>query len=123
MQPRLKLWIEQDGRIALSDYRVRLLEQVQRSGSLAHAAAKMGLSYRRAWGKVKELEANLGVALVMSETGGAGGGGTRLTPAGERLVQGYARFHDLMEDALSRAFAESFPPEDADVPAPSDMAP
>jgi molybdate transport repressor ModE-like protein len=108
MEPRLKLWLEQDGKIALSEYRVRLLMHVRDTGSLAQAASLMHLSYRRAWGKVKELEENLGLSLVESEAGGAGGGHTRLTREGELLVRRYEEFHDRMQRALEREFAASF---------------
>jgi molybdate transport system regulatory protein len=71
----------------------------------------MGLSYRRAWGKVKEMEANLGLRLVRSEAGGPGGGGTRLTPEGERLAALYPRFEVAAEGDVRRRFAEIFDEE------------
>ena len=92
----------------LSDYRVELLRHVAETGSLSEAAQRMGLSYRRAWGKIREIEGNLGVPLVHSEAGGAGGGGSRLTPAGERLVALYRRFQRKMERDLGREFHEVF---------------
>ena len=92
MEPRAKLWIEQDGKLVLSDYRVRLLRLIDETGSLVEAAASMQLSYRRAWGKLKEIEANLGIKLVESAAGGAGGGGSRLTDDGRRLIEMYDRF-------------------------------
>jgi molybdate transport system regulatory protein len=104
--PRLKLWLESDGRVVMSDYRVRLLELVQETGSLARAASTLKLSYRRAWGKVKELEANLGMPLVQSEVGGAGGGHTTLTPEGTALVKAYRRFQERLGSELAAAFAE-----------------
>ena len=108
--PRQKLWLELDGRIVMSDYRVRLLELVANTGSLAQAASAMGLSYRRAWGKVKELEENLRVPLVQSEVGGAGGGHTTLTPAGEAFVAAYRRFQDRMIRELEAAYREEVGP-------------
>jgi molybdate transport system regulatory protein len=110
VEPRLKLWIERDGLLALSDYRVRLLAYVAETGSLSRAAALMRLSYRRAWGKIKEIEENLGVSLVVSEAGGAGGGHTRLTAEGARLVAQYEDFHARMEAALTREYAAAFDP-------------
>jgi molybdate transport system regulatory protein len=105
---RSKVWLERDGRIALSDYRVRLLQLIDETGSLAEAAAAMKLSYRRAWGKVREIETNLGVRLVESAAGGAGGGGSRLTPEGERLVRLYARFREGAAQDLERRFRQVF---------------
>jgi molybdate transport system regulatory protein len=108
LEPRIKLWVEKEGRLVLSDYRVRLLRHIAETGSLSDAAQRMGLSYRRAWGKVREIEQNLGVRLVESEAGGAGGGGSRLTRDGERLVALYARFRRAMESDLGREFKEAF---------------
>jgi molybdate transport system regulatory protein len=108
MEPRAKLWVEQDGRLVLSDYRVRLLRLIDETGSLADAAAEMGLSYRRAWGKVKEIEANLGIQLVESAAGGAGGGGSRLTPDGKRLVRLFGRFQAAAERDLTAEFRRVF---------------
>lgn len=108
LEPRIKLWVEKDGALVLSDYRVQLLQHIGETGSLAEAAQQMGLSYRRAWGKVREIERNLGVTLVQSETGGAGGGGSHLTRQGERLVALYQRFKQLMETDLGKEFKEVF---------------
>ncbi len=107
--PRIKLWLEgPDGRLVMSDYRVRLLELVGETGSLAKAASGMKLSYRRAWGKVKELEANLGVPLVESEAGGTGGGHTILTREATALIRAYRRFQERMSGDLCAVFDEEF---------------
>lgn len=103
--PRQKLWLEHDGKLIMSDYRLRLLQLIAETGSLAQAATAMGLSYRRAWGKVKELESNLGMQLVQSEVGGAGGGHTTLSPDARELVAAYGRFLDRMTVALDEAYA------------------
>lgn len=108
LEPRLKLWVEKDGNLVLSDYRVRILQLIDETGSLSEAAERMGLSYRRAWGKVREIEQNLGLSLVDSEVGGAGGGGSKLTPEGQRLVALYQRFRRRMEGDLGREFHELF---------------
>ena len=108
MEPHAKLWVEHEGKLVLSDYRVRLLQLIDETGSLADAAAAMELSYRRAWGKVREIEENLGLKLVESAAGGAGGGGSRLTPDGRRLVARFRRFQDAVARDLDDAFRGSF---------------
>ena len=108
MKPKVKLWIEKAGLLVISDYRVQLLQHVADTGSLAQAAERMGLSYRRAWGKIKEMERNLGDRLVLSEVGGVGGGRTRLTPRGERFLAQYRRFRAAVEADVGREFAETF---------------
>jgi molybdate transport system regulatory protein len=108
MEPRSKVWIEKDGKLALSDYRVRLLRLIDETGSLSDAAAAMDLSYRRAWGKLKEIEQNLGVKLVDTAVGGAGGGGSRLTAAGRRMVERYERFRAAASAELARSYQQAF---------------
>ena len=105
LAPHQKLWLERDGKLVMSDYRLRLLELIAETGSLAQAATALGLSYRRAWGKVKELEANLGLSLVQSEVGGAGGGHTVLSPAAVQLMAAYARFTERMAEALDASYS------------------
>ena len=109
MKANAKIWIEEDGKLVLSGYRVRLLQLIEEAGSLAEAAKVMGLSYRRAWGKVKELERNLGVPLLESAAGGSGGGGSQLTPEGRKLVARYERFRIAADTALAEAFRVAFP--------------
>ena len=108
MEPRSKVWLEKNGKLALSDYRVRLLRLIDETGSLSDAAAAMDLSYRRAWGKLKEIEQNMGVKLVDTAVGGAGGGGSRLTAEGRLIIERFERFRATAEQDLSRAFSRAF---------------
>ena len=110
MEPHSKLWIEKGGKLVLSDYRVRLLRLIDETGSLADAAAEMQLSYRRAWGKLKEIEQNLEIKLVESTVGGAGGGGSRLTAEARQLVERYERFRAAAKRDLGEEFARQFEP-------------
>lgn len=108
VRSRVKLWLEQDGKLVMSDYRLRLLRLVMETGSLAESASRLGLSYRRAWGKIKELEANLGVPLLQSAAGGARGGGSTVTPQGRDLLERYAAFQSRAEAAVETIYRESF---------------
>ncbi|WP_084154617.1 winged helix-turn-helix domain-containing protein [Polycyclovorans algicola] len=69
--------------------RIELLERVRDSGSIRQAALAMGMSYRAAWGAVQTMERRLGQPLVNRATGGKGGGGATLSPAGQRLIKAY----------------------------------
>lgn len=100
--------MEKDGLLVFSDYRAELLQHIAETGSLAEGAQRMGLSYRRAWGKIKEIERNLGLRLVQSEIGGRGGGSSRLTPEGERLLALYRRFRRAVQSDVDRDFTEVF---------------
>jgi molybdate transport system regulatory protein len=66
--------------------RVALLEKVAELGSITTAAKATGISYKTAWETIEALN-NLSEAPVVERTvGGPGGGGTRLTPHGEKVV-------------------------------------
>jgi len=108
MEPKLKLWVEKDGVLVFSDYRAMLLDHIAKTGSIRGGAERMGLSYRRAWGKIKEIERNLGVRLVESEVGGPSGGQTRLTADGERYLARYRAFRAAMEAHMKGDFAQAF---------------
>jgi molybdate transport repressor ModE-like protein len=64
---------------------VPLLEAIAAKGSLAAAVAMCTLSYRAAWGLLRDYERKLGAALVVLERGR----GARLAPAGEKLVRAH----------------------------------
>jgi molybdate transport system regulatory protein len=95
LEVRSKLWIEKDGCVALSEWRVELLLAIEEAGSLSVAAERMHVPYRTAWYKLKEAEAQLGFALVESVSGGANGGGTRLTEAGRDIA---GRFQEAADE-------------------------
>ncbi len=69
------IWLEVDGEVALSQWRLQLLEAVEETGSISAAAEKIGVSYHRAWEKIHDCEERLGVKLLETKTGGHGGGG------------------------------------------------
>jgi len=111
MEPRSKLWLESpEHGLSMSDYRVELLRAIRETGSLAAAAGRMSLSYRRAWGKVRDLETNLGYRLVESAAGGRRGGGSHLTAEGEALVEEYGAFANEVREAIAAAYRRHFTP-------------
>ena len=83
------IWMGRDEDAQISDVRISLLEKIGESGSITQAAKAVGISYKTAWDAVDAMKNLSGEALVESLTGGKGGGGTRLTEAGQKLVQTY----------------------------------
>ena len=73
----------------IEDRRIELLERIENTGSISRAAKVLGMSYRAAWNAVDALRNLAGEPLVVTQSGGSAGGGTRLTPAGERLLRTY----------------------------------
>lgn len=75
------------------------MELISRHGSISAAAKEMGMSYRRAWLLVEEVNRIFREPLVESQLGGLGGGGARLTTLGVEVVGHYR--------AIERAAAEA----------------
>jgi molybdate transport system regulatory protein len=96
LEPQLKLAVLEDNRFVFGDSEMRLLEAIAREGTLREGAATLGLSYRIAWGKLRELEAAVGTRLVERTVGGRGGGSSRLTDSGRTLVEQYGRFREAV---------------------------
>jgi len=71
--------------------KAQLLERLSEHGSLRRAAASMGMSYRKAWLLVEEMQTAFNRAVVNAEIGGAGGGGMQLTELGTTLLNTYRR--------------------------------
>jgi molybdate transport system regulatory protein len=72
--------------------RIKLLENIQRYGSINRAAKEMGMSYKKAWKLIEDMNQLAETPLVISEKGGKSGGGTRVTELGLRYI---AYFRDL----------------------------
>jgi molybdate transport system regulatory protein len=88
--PELKifgsLWLGENDQKLLSDKRVALLERIGECGSISQAAKLAGLSYKGTWDAVDAMNGMFGEPLVVTMTGGKGGGGARLTATGARIV-------------------------------------
>jgi molybdate transport system regulatory protein len=108
LAPRINLWVECEGHVALSGWRVALLEAIRDTGSITEAATAMDVPYRVAWSKIKEMEQALGAQLVETWVGGPDGGGARLTPAAEVYIQRYRDFSAGLEEWGQRRFDETF---------------
>ena len=83
--------------------RLALLEQIAEQGSITRAAKAAGLSYKAAWDAIDALNNLSEQPLVSRNVGGKGGGGARLTPAGERLLALQRRLQALQMQLLQAA--------------------
>jgi len=103
---RSKVWFEVDGHPLLGDGRERLLLAIAETGSLNAAAQALGISYRKAWAQLKQMEEHAPFALVERTKGGSGGGSTRLTEEAEQLLDRYARVKDGLRRLVDERFGE-----------------
>ena len=86
---RLNIKVELGRNRVLGPGKIRLLELIAEEGSIRGAAKAMGMSYRRAWLLLHEVEAIMGAPVLAAATGGAMGGGTSLTDTGRAVIDRY----------------------------------
>lgn len=86
----------------LGDTRIRLLEAIDRHGSINQAAKVVPLSYKAAWDAIDAMNNLAPEPLVIRTTGGRHGGGTELTAYGRRLIAFYRALEEEHRAALAR---------------------
>jgi molybdate transport system regulatory protein len=87
LRPQLRISFRKS--IAMGPGKADLLDAIAESGSISAAARKLGMSYRRAWLLVDTMNASFKAPLVETLTGGAQGGGARVTDLGRDVVRRY----------------------------------
>lgn len=93
IEVRFRLRILVDDSVAIGPGKMALLEAIREHGSISAAARSLGMSYRRAWLLVEDLNALLREPATVACTGGASGGGCQLTDVGETLVRLYRQIN------------------------------
>lgn len=104
------LWFKQAENRFLGGDRIMLLEKIDDLGSITKAAKAVGISYKTAWDTVNLINNMAEKPLVERLSGGKGGGGTSLTPAGKKVVsqfktiqEEHRKFLDNLESRLGDA--------------------
>lgn len=100
---RSKIWLEVNDRPFLGGGRLRLLRAIAATGSINAASQQLGISYRKAWSQVQEMEKH-GIPMVECEKGGSGGGRSVITPQARELL---SKFDDVQE-GLRQVIDEKF---------------
>ena len=85
-----------------------LLHKVRELHSLRAAAMSIGMAYSKAWTILKNAQLSLGFKLLDSTTGGKHGGGAKLTPEGEKLLDAYDRYCARLREDAAALFEETF---------------
>lgn len=89
----------------------RLLELVDETGSIQVACTRMELSYSKGSRIIKNTEKALGFKLLERWTGGSGGGGSRLTEEGRKLLRCYEELSGKVQQSAEAMFKECFAQE------------
>ena len=98
-------WLEDNkGNIIIGEGRQRILELVEKTGSINQAAKLMKMSYRGVWGKIKATEDHLNTKIIHTERRH----GSRLTEDGKELLMNYARLKEDCQKADEKIFNKIF---------------
>ena len=102
---QFRLRIYRDESIAIGPGKVALLEAIAESGSISAAARQMGMSYRRAWVLIDEMNRALSAPAVNTATGGVHGGGAKLSPLGADVIKHYRAIENTARVAATADIA------------------
>ena len=103
---RLSIRIDFEGAEAFGPGKARLLELIEQQGSIRSAAAAMNMSYRHAWLLLQAVEDTFGAPVLTTATGGAKGGGAKLTELGRMVVARYRAIEAQAAQAAGEELSE-----------------
>ena len=98
-----RFWLTKEGESFLGSGRIELLKRIDTTGSMNAAAKEMKMSYKAAWERVNSMNELADKPLIERQTGGKGGGGTKLTAYARELIETYEKLN-----ALHRQFIDRF---------------
>ena len=105
---RSKVWLEDaDGNVVFGMGRLRILKAIKRCGSIHAAAKELDIGYRAVWGRIHATESRLGIELLEKTKGGPAGGGSRLTPLAESIIEHFDNIQRCIEKETDALFNDS----------------
>src|SRR6185436_4662219 len=108
----VRVWVEREGQAVLGEGRAELLAAIDSEHSITKAAEAAGMSYRRAWNLIQELNEAAGETLVEAAVGGKQGGGARLTPHGRLALEVYDKVRRSLVESAAGSLRQAILPND-----------
>lgn len=96
--PRLSLRLHFGNGLTFGRGKADLLQGIAEEGSISGAGRRMGMSYRRAWSLVEEMNTHFNGPLVDSSRGGVRGGGAALSDLGRQVLADYRALEALLRE-------------------------
>ena len=91
---------------ALGPGRIELLEYIEETGSIREAAARMEMSYNRAWTLVRSTNEAFDTPLVVATRGGDRRGGARITAEGKAVIAQFRSMEERARRAMEPAWKQ-----------------
>lgn len=108
MRPVTNVFIYEENEKIFGEGPCRLLQGIDRTGSLRAAAMEMDMSYSKATAILNRAEKALKFPLTEKKIGGKGGGGSQLTPKAREFLKRYEKYREACYEANSRIYHEIF---------------
>ncbi|HWT77243.1 MAG TPA: hypothetical protein VN203_03670 [Candidatus Acidoferrum sp.] len=108
MKAKLKVWVVFNNDVKFGDGRSQLLELIDELGSIKQAVTRFGMSYRNAWGYLRDLEKAAGFKFLERRPSGGPASGTRLTRRGKKFLARYRQFRKGVDTLVDHRFAKVF---------------
>lgn len=105
-RPGVYLRVLLSGGVMIGPGKADLLQAIDQLGSISAAGRHLGMSYRRAWLLVDELNGSFRKPLVSAIPGGRGGGGAALTAMGQDILKRYRQMQSTADTRLATELAE-----------------
>jgi molybdate transport system substrate-binding protein len=99
----VRVWVDRRGQTVLGEGRADLLDAIAQHRSITAAAKAIGMSYRKAWSLIQEVNEAAGEPLVEAAVGGLQGGGARLTDRGALAVKVFRELQDALQEGAAGA--------------------
>ncbi len=92
----IKIKIQVTKSLQVGPGKILLLERIGKTGSISKAAKSIGLSYRKAWKLVNELNNYSVKKLVYAKAGGEGVRGSKLSEDGKEFIKIYRKIQNKL---------------------------
>ncbi len=106
VKARLTLRVDLGQDRAIGPGKIKLLEAIRDAGSITRAGILLGMSYRRAWLLVDDMNNCFREPVVSAQVGGTHGGGAALTAFGAGLIDQYRAIEAEAHAATARRLNE-----------------
>jgi molybdate transport system regulatory protein len=103
LKPRLRIVF--GDALRLGPGKIDLLEAIDRTGSISGAGRDLGMSYRRAWLLIDEVNHMFRTPVIVASAGGSQGGGAKLTDFGRSIILAFRRIESRTQAVIHEELA------------------
>ncbi|MFW5646424.1 MAG: NTP transferase domain-containing protein [Acetivibrio ethanolgignens] len=107
LHPSVKLYLERD-EVFFGPGIAQFLKLIDHTGSMQSACWQMNMSYSKGWKIMKTAEKQLGYPLLLTQSGGAEGGFSELTPKARDFLERFVKMEQEVKEKTEELFYKYF---------------